>query len=376
MRIEQTSAFLPEPKRYAALDTWRFLAAIGVVAYHYENHFASIAAQPTHNLTLFGHLVDFFFVLSGFVLMHTYGGSVRSISGYGSFIRKRLARIYPLHAVVTLIFAATAIVVTVAHIKLRDPATLDTGLVAPHLLLVHAWGFDLPYGLNFPSWSISAELFVYLLYPLLALLVLRYGPILALALALSFAIAMETIRFHLGMRSFTLATSDFGMLRAVPLFLAGMAVQAIVSSLPRIRLSWWIAHAAMALLFVLLALQAHIYFVLCYFVFAIGVLAIVERGGEKSILQHRFCVMLGDASYAVYLLHTMFQVATLALARKLGITSGAGLIVLATLGTLLIVTCSVLCYRLFENPARRYLSRPLSQWFSSSRSAQWPRGAS
>jgi len=162
----------------------------------------------------------------------------------------------------------------------------------------------------------------------------------------------------LGMQSFTQATWDFGMLRAVPTFLAGMAVQRIVVSLPRVVLPWWIAHAFMGCVLALLVLQANIYFVLVTFVAAVGLLAATERGGAKTILQHPFCVMLGDASYAVYLLHTMFQVATLLLARKLGFTHWPELIALALAGTLVIVITSIFCYRWFETPMRRWLSRP------------------
>ena len=364
-----------EPKRYAALDTWRFIAALGVVAYHYENHFASIAAHPAHYLERFGYFVDFFFVLSGFVLMHTYGSRVRTLGDYRSFMQKRLARVYPLHAAVTLIFAAFTMFAALGIIELRDAATMDPVLIAPHMLLVHAWGFNLQPGLNFPSWSISAELFVYLLFPLLAWLLLRWGALAALGLALLFAAVMETIRLKTGVRSFTEATWDAGMLRAVPTFLAGMAVQQIVTRLPRIEISWWLPHTFMALVFTLLLTLAPVYFVLIAFVLAVGLIAAAERGGARTLLQHPFCVGLGDASYAVYLLHTMFQVATLAIARKLGVTGWPALIALALCGTFFIIITSVLCYRYFENPARRILSRPPSLWFSPKTAAHPARQA-
>ena len=307
---------------------------------------------------MFGYFVDFFFVLSGFVLMHTYGAKVTNFTAYRDFMRRRLARVYPLHAAVTLVFGAVAIYLAVAGVRMRDASTMDPALIAPHLALIHAWGFGWQPGLNFPSWSISAELFVYLLFPLFAILLTRAGVAATFAAALLFAIVMELVRSSLGMRSFTDATWDFGMLRAVPTFMAGMALQRLVMSLPRLALPWWIAHAFMALVIALLFMQANIYLVLVSFVAAVGVLAITERGGRRTFLQHRYCVMLGDASYAVYLLHTMFQVATLMLARKLGFTQWPELIALALAGTVIIVTVSIFCYRWFEAPARRLLSRP------------------
>jgi peptidoglycan/LPS O-acetylase OafA/YrhL len=352
----ETQTASPEPARYAVLDSWRFIAALGVVAYHYESHFASVAATPSHRLFMFGYFVDFFFVLSGFVLMHTYGDRVKDVSAYRDFMQKRLARVYPLHAAVTLIFGVVAVYLAVAGVKMRDAATMDPGLIAPHLLLIQAWGFGWQPGLNFPSWSISSELFVYLLFPVFATILVKRGPLTVLAIALLFAAVMEWVRLALGMQSFTQATWDFGMLRAVPTFLAGMAVQRIVVALPRIALPWWIAHSFMACVLALLVLQANIYFILVAFVAAVGLLAATERGGAKTIFQHPFCVMLGDASYAVYLLHTMFQVATLMLARKLGFTQWPELIAIAMVGTVIIVITSIACYRWFESPARRLLS--------------------
>jgi len=367
MHTEQNPS--PATTRYAALDTWRFIAAMGVVAYHYENHFASIATAPSHKLAAFGHFVDFFFVLSGFVLMHTYGARIGSLRDYGRFMQKRLARIYPLHALVTLIFGALAIGLAVAGAAMRAPQTMDPALIAPHMLMIHSWGPNWQPGLNFPSWSISAEFFLYLVFPALALIVLRCGAALSIAIAIAFAAGMEWLRLKLGMGSFTEATWDFGMLRALPSFLAGMAVQRIVTALPPMRISWLAPHCFMLGTMALMFAQVSIYIVLCAFVIGVGLIAAAERGGEKTFLQSAICIRLGDASYAVYLLHTMFQVATLALARKLGVSDWPSLVALAIFGSAAILATSVACYAWFENPARRFFSRPLDRWFASQRSA-------
>lgn len=354
----------PEPKRYAALDTWRFIAALGVVAYHYENHLSPLATHPSQIFEAFGHFVDFFFVLSGFVLMHTYGARVSSLAAYRDFMQKRLARVYPFHALITLIFGAVAIYVAIAGIRLRDPATMSPSLILPHMLLIHAWGpFPQP-GLNFPSWSISAELFVYLLFPLFAWITVRFRAFATLGLALAFAAVLEFVRLRSGMRTFAEATWDYGILRAVPTFLAGMAMQQIVVNLPRVRLSWIWAHGLMIAILGLLYMQASIYIILVAFVAAVGVIAATERGGATSMLQNPFCVRLGDASYGVYLLHTMVQVATLVLVRKLGLSDWPSLIAIAAAGTLVIILMAMASFTWFETPARRFLSRPFSEWFA------------
>src|SRR5450631_1426653 len=105
-----------EPKRYGVLDAYRFIAAFGVTLYHFEGHFQPYLAHPSDYLERMNLCVDFFFVLSGFVLTHTYGARISSLKAYGQFIRKRLARIYPLHAVMILVFVLAG--VAVAHLGL------------------------------------------------------------------------------------------------------------------------------------------------------------------------------------------------------------------------------------------------------------------
>ena len=191
----------PPPQRYGVLDAYRYIAALGVTLYHFERHFQPYMAHPTDVLERMNLCVDFFFVLSGFVLMHTYGGRIGSLAAFGAFIRKRLARVYPLHFVMTLVFIVAALAVMRLGIAVRNPSTLNLAAAPAHLLLVHAWGFDLPPALNFPSWSISAEFFVYLCFPLFAFLVLRLGALRALALAYALGLAMTFARDALGMRA-------------------------------------------------------------------------------------------------------------------------------------------------------------------------------
>ena len=80
------------PRRYVVLDSYRFIAALGIVIYHFEPHFGVFRPHQTEVLDRVQSLVDFFFVLSGFVLMHTYGTRVDDLGSYADFLRKRLAR--------------------------------------------------------------------------------------------------------------------------------------------------------------------------------------------------------------------------------------------------------------------------------------------
>ena len=341
--------------RYAVLDTYRFFAALGVVIYHFESHFSPLRGQQTYVLDRFQSLVDFFFVLSGFVLMHTYGDRIRTLGAYGDFLRRRLARIYPLQLATVLICVVLAIAVALRDLAIHDHALIDMDLVPQNLLLVQAWGTTGRPGLNFPSWSISAEAFVYLLFPAFAMAVFRLGAARTLILAVAVACAMELGRAALGMRSGFIATFDYGMLRAVPTFLAGMAVCRIVESRPALAVSWAIPNALVALLVVLMIVQAPFAIIDALYPLLVGLIAAADRGGRPTRLAAPGFVMLGNASFAIYMLHTFVEIACVNVLRRFGWTSLPALYAVAAVGTIVIVAIGLLSYRYFESPLRRRL---------------------
>lgn len=348
---------MAETQRYNVLDTYRYFAAIGVVIYHFEANFQQFLKSPTDALHSFHLLVDFFFVLSGFVLMHTYGGRIGSWSDFTAFMRKRLARVYPLHFVTTLVFVALALVVKIYALPTNHPETLDLSLTPSHLLLVHAWGLSDHPGLNFASWSISSELFVYLLFPLFALLLARLGGWKTLMLAVAFAIAMTLIRNAFGLRTWTQATFDFGNLRAVPTFLAGMAIYVLVTQAPARRLSWFWPHVYALALVALMLLRVNEYVVVALVPGLIALLALAERGGAPTVLGNRFFHTLGDASYGVYMIHAIVINLMLVALRKTGWTSEPQLVLALIVGCVLTTILAIYSFRWFENPMRRWLGR-------------------
>ena len=104
--------------------------------------------------------VSFFFILSGFILSHVYGGTR---FGVANFYRKRLARIYPLHVLTLLAW----IVLFFGQWGNSLPDRVNSGIA--NVLLLHAF-FSGPLfnlGYNAVSWSISVEAFFYLLFPIL-----------------------------------------------------------------------------------------------------------------------------------------------------------------------------------------------------------------
>ena len=92
---------LPNADRFQALDSWRGVCALLVAAthFHIDSHVYTNAF-----LRHAGLFVDFFFVLSGFVITHAYGRKLASPDNVREFVIRRFGRLWPLHAVMLLLF--------------------------------------------------------------------------------------------------------------------------------------------------------------------------------------------------------------------------------------------------------------------------------
>src|SRR6202142_2994764 len=88
---------------FVPLESLRGVAALIVVVYH------AVWLNPVTNSRFFLNgalMVDFFFVLSGFVIFHSYGSRLSSLRDFGRFLWLRLGRLYPLHFAFLLVFLA------------------------------------------------------------------------------------------------------------------------------------------------------------------------------------------------------------------------------------------------------------------------------
>lgn len=152
-----------EKHRFAALDSWRGLAALAVAFHHINGTAFFLGTQFQGNLSF---AVDFFFVLSGFVIAASYGERLARGFPLARFAMLRWGRVWPLHAAMVLAYLALETLLALSggapsgrapFTGPRDPVSLP--LV---LLLLQAWvlpGRDL---WNVQSWSISVEVGLYL----------------------------------------------------------------------------------------------------------------------------------------------------------------------------------------------------------------------
>ncbi len=337
------------PKRFYVLDTYRFFGACAVMLGHFAGHFhqlLGISLAATDRL----YFVDFFFALSGFVLMHAYGARMASFDDMRRFMTRRFARLYPLHFFTTLAMALVGAGVVLGHFHIYDPASLDLHLVVPTLLLLHAWGVTQHTGLDFPSWSLSAELLLSLLFPLMVALLLKNGARAAFMMALLAALLMALVRDAMGLRPWYEATYDGGAFRAIPMFFAGMAVEVLVRDLPPVRLPWALPHLFALALIGLMLSPVPVAAVLPLFVVLVALLALCERDGPPSRLGSGPFIALGNIAFAVFLLHTFVAVIMLHLARALHATSVSDVLAFICLGVGVTLGLGLLSYRYVELP--------------------------
>src|SRR5579862_6600339 len=145
--------------RLVALDSLRGVCALMVALMHVNslNHISQ--ATIVQQSWLF---VDFFFVLSGFVIAFTYLDRIESRAALIEFAIRRFGRVWPLHAGILLLFVMSECLKLglsqVGGLPTHVPAfggarTLDA--IGANLILVHALGLYHVLTWNGPSWSIS-----------------------------------------------------------------------------------------------------------------------------------------------------------------------------------------------------------------------------
>jgi peptidoglycan/LPS O-acetylase OafA/YrhL len=357
----------PYPAVIHSLTSLRFVAAAWVVVFHFKEYFKGTAldTSPFANYGFLG--VDFFFVLSGFVLAHVYLPKLRAGRfDYWNFLVRRVGRVYPLHVLTLAVTLALSIIAAKAGVSytrwdLGAWMTLPKGDILrglfTHLTMIHAWGSTKGLLFNLPSWSISAEWFAYLLFPVFALFMrplLRWPGVL-LAVSVALLLLLNTGMVLTAKTELLRATWNFGAVRIVPEFAIGIALYRfgeLYSLGPKGALAGFAA--ALAGLLAAMWLGAPYVIVVLLLAAIVALSADAERHGGLRAMQRPFPVLLGEISYSVYLWH--FPLGVLAFDALLaGRGNGSALAGLGLIGAVLggVTFVSWVSYRLVEIPARK-----------------------
>jgi peptidoglycan/LPS O-acetylase OafA/YrhL len=370
MRTSERTAATPSG-RYEELDSLRAIAALGVICWHYVNGFKAApfgaVLAPFYGRGLL--LVDFFFVLSGFVLAYAFWNERRS-PNFGGNVVTRIARIYPLHAAMLCFVAGLqAYLVLGLHAEPFVYTHNDTYHFVLNVLLLNSSGLERGFSFNAPSWSISTEFLVNLLFLALITMPRRLasiGMIVVASIAIGTMISRGLIN---GTRAFGWIDND--LIRTVAGFFVGVLAQRIHAMVSTRQAPFLWDVAALGLM-----VGALIYMslpqawgnagdvVVCLVVFPLIILSVIRSGYVSTLLRCRPLVYLGSISYSIYLVHFPIQLAlyTFFVAESVHPDFRSRWLFLGFMA--LVVTIASLTYRYIEVPAKRWITprRQARRW--------------
>lgn len=309
----------PGSERIAALAGARAFPPLFVVMYHFSEGHHYSGWKILDYFATRGYLwVEFFFVLSGFILTHVYWPRLKDLlhgRGYLDFLRARLIRLFPLHLFMLLLILAMvltfrALAAQGGYVSIFDlPWHQDVsakGFVLS-LFLVQAWHTMDRLTWNGLSWFVSVEFALCLLFP--ALLYLSHGRtwrgILLIAAGITGLIALSFTSGH-GLD----ITYDWGVARGICDFIIGMGMAVLFRRLkPHDQAPEWVHSGLQFLLLTLLAyvvthtgwshtrMDILTVLPLIMLIFALA----FDRGILARALQTRLPQRMGEWSYAIYL---------------------------------------------------------------------------
>lgn len=375
--MKASAAFSDTKPHYDLLDGLRGVAALLVLWYHVFEGYAFAAGSPIIETANHAYLaVDFFFILSGFVIAYAYDDRLGKSMPAGQFFKRRLIRLHPMVVMGAVLGAVTFLIQGSVQ---WDGTHIATSAVMIALLCAMFFIPALPgcsyevrgngemFPLNGPAWSLFFEYLGNLLY---ALFIHRLG---------NKALAAWTVLMGIGLGYFTI--TDFssygclgvgwtldavnftgGLLRMLFPFSLGMLVCRHFKP-AKVCGAFWICTLSLIVLF-------HIPFIpglepVCYNgIFEMACIALVFPAlvwlGASGTTTDRFssgvCKFLGDISFPVYIIHYPFYYLFYAWLIKhqyftFGETWMTALLLMA--GNLLLAW---LCLKFYDEPVRRYLA--------------------
>lgn len=364
-----SSSYSDSKPHYHILDGLRGVAALTVVVFHL---FEAFATSHLDQIVNHGYLaVDFFFILSGFVVGYAYDDRWESMSTL-EFIKRRIIRLHPMVVMGAVIGALIFYTqgcsvwdVSKISIGMLLVATLLNALLIPATPGTEIRGVGEMYPLNGPSWSLFFEYIGNILYAI----ILRKLPTKALAVLVliagcglgAFAIYGPLGDICVGF-SWTGDNLLGGSLRLLFSFSAGLLLSRVFKP-TYIKGAFWIVSL---LIVVLLSIPRiggaehlwmnGLYDTLCT-VLVFPVLVYIGASGRiTSKWTSKLCKFLGDISYPLYMVHYPFIYLYFAWVKNEKLTFEAsfpGAIALF-FGSVIL---AYICLKWYDEPVRKYLAK-------------------
>ncbi len=366
-----SAAFADTKPHYNILDGLRGAAALTVVCFHiFEAYATSHLDQKINH----GYMaVDFFFILSGFVVGYAYDDRWKTMS-VKEFIKRRFIRLHPMVVIGAIIGAVMFYTqgcsvwdVSKVSLTMLLIATLMNAFLIPATPGSEIRGVGEMYPLNGPSWSLLFEYIGNILYaffirklPTKALLVLVLLAGIGLA---AFSICGPYGDVCVGY-SMTGDNMLGGSLRLLFSFSAGLLLSRIFKPI-KIKGAFWIGSLSIVVLSAVPRIGGSdnlwmngLYDTLCFAVVFPILVYIGASGKTTDKITTRICKFLGDISYPLYMVHYPFIYLYYAWVKNENLT-----FVQSLPGAIALVVGSVilayLSLKLYDEPVRRFLTKHL-----------------
>lgn len=326
--------------------------------------------------------VDIFFMLTGFLLFYVYRTEFSekiTYKNYTKFLLIRLARVYPVHLLtlcMILLLYSVNIWQSIDHESTERITEPGSWLL--NITLLNAWGLsEGSSSWNGPAWSISAEFFNYLLFPIIALLIVNIKNFwLQITICIGVLVFYEYLQF-VAIKDLNTYNGMTALLRSLVGMTLGMLLAQIYLSKRLENLPWdYIAVALIAgIAIMMIILMFHIYetkerpqiYILFYLPLPLLVMSIASsRKFIKKFFSLPILIYFGNLSFCIYMLHQpisrMFHFfladyyTTIALEQNSFVIMTNLIVVLATM-----IGISAVVYKYIEVPARTWLKKKIVQ---------------
>jgi peptidoglycan/LPS O-acetylase OafA/YrhL len=370
-------AFKDTKAHYAILDGLRGVAALMVVIYHIFEGYAFAGGGIIESLN-HGYLaVDFFFILSGFVVGYAYDDRLGKSMKTKDFLKRRLIRLHPMVIMGAVLGAATFCIQGSTQ---WDGTEISISLVMLSMLCAMLFILAIPGGcyeirgngemfpLNGPSWSLFFEYIGNILY---ALFVRRLSTKQLTAIVVSLGIGYTAFAVfdasgygNMGV-GWTLDSINFlgGMLRMLFPFSMGLLLSRNFKPF-KVKGSFWLASSILIIIFAIPYIPSDGN--ICYngILEAVCVTLIfpilVRLGASGSTADHKstaICNFLGRISYPLYMIHypIMYLFYAWLIENKAPAFAKTWQAALGVYVTCIIL--ALLCMKLYDEPVREYLAK-------------------
>jgi peptidoglycan/LPS O-acetylase OafA/YrhL len=360
------------------LTAMRGFAALMVVLFHFDV-LAGQFVDPLQSMIIKKSylMVDLFFVMSGFIILHVYGQEFTKkiqLSSFLKFAKARFARVYPLHVFTLLLLVAAYYAGGQRPSPINNPAAIPT-----HLLLLHACGIHSIYTWNIPSWSISAEWWAYMIFPICCLWLNQYKTVAVAAISILSVVVYIAIVYFLPRTDLPSSaaasaylslniTYDYGYLRGLAGFMTGLLAYKMYEN-QKLHSFFGKDTVGFFMIFCML-LMLHIgtndlLYIPLFLLLVLSVSA--NQQTIYKICNIRLFQYLGNISYSIYLMHgIVIFLLIVPIIKKMGFAYKGPKTLIFSFGTgisiclltfLLVILISSLTYYGIEKPFRRLINK-------------------